>query len=357
MRVRVNIGIDLSNGASIGEFASYDSPEGANVSNFEQIFNQGAKKGIKGFQLSANSILDGSFGVYADSGYEGFVSRSLAGKDITIPFNFSNGNPFAMLVVFDKVAKEYAVDFTISRYGSTVTPVKVIGNKSYTCLVDISSLWTDTDPLLVLLLTINKWSTNNASVKILQLALITSKDYFGKDLISMKCSENVLDSQMQISPGICEQYADIVVYDRDKLLHTLAAEGMLGEDFGITVYAQDDITYTLGTYLTSDWDIEGTNSEVGIICRDKSHVFEKINIPRINIADRTVDDLLRLFFSYTNFPWKYATDEVKTRCQSITIKNCWFAASTLKVLLNDLCAVGMLRVYWSNEVFIVGLAG
>lgn len=61
------------------------------------------------------------------------------------------------------------------------------------------------------------------------------------DLISVSCSDNLNDSNLSVHPGVCEQNATIVFYDRNQIFHTLAIRNSVKMFFRsqVIVYAED----------------------------------------------------------------------------------------------------------------------
>lgn len=337
-----------------------------NVSNVDALIS-GTYNGYKGFQLSSDrsnpiSTLDGSTQFYPASGYPGIITREVSDADgscnTIIPFTLAGSLPKNLYLDFDDVSKEYAVDFTLS---SVVASQDIIvkGNTSTRVILPLDDMQ---PPAMlnnvVFTLTITKWSKPNASIKITKLSTYYFNAFTGRDLKSVNNSENLFDSQMQIVPGICEQYADISVYDRYGILRKLALENELTPDHVLSIAAIDDsdgTEYALGNYIISDWNFDGISSTVGISARDKSYLFEKINIERAMIADRTLNELLGIMFAQAaGMPWRYQDDATRERCNAITVPNSWYHASDLYTMLNKLCALGMLRIYWYIDTFIVG---
>lgn len=181
--------------------------------------------------------------------------------------------------------------------------------------------------------------------------------FTSSQLISFTCSENIMDSDLSINPGICEQYANIEIYDRDDTIHTYAKKGLLHKDQSVTIISVDSNNneFVLGDYVTEEWTVENNNSIVKITCRDTSYKFESIVISRATIKQRNVDDLLNILFtSVPNMTWIYLDDETKNYCKKVIIPNSWYKSNNLKTLLEYICNVGMLRIYYFNKTFFVG---
>lgn len=362
MRVRVVINFDDGTGAVFKE-QSDSWPEQINIQaeNEDVIYtlhDQGSN-GFKGFQLNSTP-LNGSYKFYSPEGYPGVITKQASdvyGKfDPLIEINFvvTTDIPRIIWIGFDPACGEYATKFSIVQKAMG-WQINVEDNDASVVGVPMGPLAIPTGTALTL--QIHEWSRANASAKVVRISPYYKDTYTGKDLLDFLCSENLLDSNMTIQPGICEQYADISVYDRNNTLHACAYRDMLSEDHKVSIYAHDDSTqldHILGTYYISDWDINGSSTEVGISSIDISYIFDKINVPAVPIKDRTVDDMLTLFFGYAqDVNWRYFDDETAEYCKSISTPNSWFRAGTLRELLSKICTLGMLRIYWSVSKFIV----
>ena len=313
----------------------------------------------KGFQLSAArsavvSPLSGAYTYFGSEGYPGFLSSAITPSNASISFYVMNEVPTNLFIQFDSASGEYATSFTVEndRTGDHVTVSnnnRVLVNVSATSLNLVAG-----DSITI---TVTGWNSSNKSTKITYIGSAAYKfEMFGSQLMDFRCSENLMDSQLNVTPGICEQYADITVYDQGQLLHNRAKAGMLETDAKITLSAVSDIEEViLGTYFVSDWDINSNSSLVKINCRDKSYLFSKINVARSAIADRTVDELLSSLFGYAaNTSWAYLDTATRNRCVGMNIPDSWWLASDLQTMLNKICAVGMLRIYWYIDKFYVG---
>lgn len=337
MKPYVTISPKNANGATLTYISSQFD---ANVSNPSRILIPNNTNTVKGFQLSSSNVklstLNSTRTFFGPRGFSGYLSTN--SQQGTILLTATGGTISTLYIVFDKATGEYAK--TIKVNDTTIANDKV---EKLISFPEASAVT----------LTFTNWSAANATPKVTSITILPTLTLTGTDLLNFKCSENLLDSDLQINPGICEQYADIEIYDRGNVFHDLAQEGFLDDDVDVSINTDN---YALGIYIASDWDIEIDNSVVGITCRDRSYLFEKILIQRADIAQRTIDDLLNILFSQANIAWNYLDNETQTRCQSITIPNNWFAASDLKTLLDKICSLGMLRMYWSLNTFYVGRA-
>jgi hypothetical protein len=375
----------------------------SNVSNADNVLNNDELDGYKGFQLAGDyaaqpSLLDGTYAFFDDSGYPGYLSGVLSASargfllssgysnflaildgnslffdnnltrepsefayqfinEITIHVYIKGKYPKQIYLTFDTTTNEYPVNFDIE-YPNVWQAVR--NNTSSVVTIPVrEDMEAEESPSWgnALILHFYDWCAPGKSFQLTRISANYGAIYSGADLISITCSENLLDAQMKIAPGIVEQYADISIYDRDGVLHELALQDELIGDHKAQITAIDDtteVTYFLGSYTVASWDISSESSVVSATCRDPSYIFEKRDVPSIPIQDRSVDDMLNLAFGYAgNVSWQYIDEDTRLYCMKVVTPHSWFYAGTLLTMLKKICSLGMLRIYWSINKFIV----
>lgn len=357
MRPRISIVFPQESDTTLSLATPISTP--SNMSNSSKAVQKSNRNHEIGFQLSDDrqyktAVLNGQYSFFSENGYSGYLAgsstRPATGSLFSIEFN--GAAPSNLYLTFDTATGEYAKSIRVTANGKAVT---ISDNKKVKVIIDISSLQLSSRDTLQLELT--NWSVLGRSVKIENIAIAPDLSYIGSQIVDFKCSENLMDSDLSLSPGVCEQYADVTIYDKDDTIHQMALQGLLSQDEQVSIEAVNDATgrvYALGKYLVSEWDVKAINSHVGITCRDKTYLFSQIDIPRADIQRRTIDDLLNTLFNYAGVQWNYLDTETQTRCSSIVIPNSWYAKSDLLTLLNKICVLGMLRMYWSLDTFYVG---
>lgn len=184
----------------------------------------------------------------------------------------------------------------------------------------------------------------------------TEKIIKDNSIVSFTCSENLTDANVSIMPGVCEQYANITIYDRDNFFHEKALSNSL-DNARVEVNIKDiqnESLIDLGTYIVSTWHIEGDNSVIEVQCKDTSFLFEYIVIPESEIATRSVLDFLQLIFgSLPDFTYAFFDDETRVRCSQIDVPNSWYNQTNLLELLNKVCYLGMLRMFYKDGTFYI----
>lgn len=184
----------------------------------------------------------------------------------------------------------------------------------------------------------------------------TEKELDSNSLMSFVCSENLTDANVSVKPGLCEQYADITFYDRDNQFHLKAMNNGL-DDAQVVVKLKNLTNNTvieLGTYVVNKWDIEGDNSIITAHCKDLSFLLDYIVIPESDIEDRNIQDLLDIVFdSLPGLTYAFFDNDTRDRCNSIVVPKSWNKQTSLSDMLNNICYVGMLRMFYKDNVFYV----
>ena len=360
MRVQVHINFGEM---TLGKATEGSYPELINVSDTDDVFNT-PSMGYKGFQLSPDkhtkvSTLDGTFGLYPKKGYSGVITRKISdanGVFDTPPviefflFGFSFDN---LYIIFDQASNEYARLFTLSIDGTDY----IINNTSPFCTLDLKNyIFPNITSLHTVAIRITRWSRAFASAKVTYISCAYAEVFPSNSIDNLSCSENALNSQTIVQPGIVEQYADISLYDRYGRLHIAAKEDKLltNADVRIIAIAEDDTQEVLGTYKVSNWDIETDDSIVQLSATDPSVNFDKIRVEDVPVKYRTVHDMLTLLFGYIDgYSWRYDDYTTQLYCQEITTPNHWFKSDYLDKMFQKVCTLGMLRIYWYNDTFIV----
>lgn len=345
------------------------SSSDVNVSNIDKL-NTGQSLGFKGFHLARNykgfpATLNGEYYLYGDEGYPGAVFAQLTDAEgysaqfFEIPLN-TTANVIAkthLCINFDVMSGEYATWLYIASDGSDQAEVKLeikVDKPTYRHIISLEP-FKNTNTSKPLFVQIVQWNKPYACVKVTRLSPIVQLRYTDTDVKSFTCSENFLDTQLHVSTGICEQYADIELIDRDDVLRKLTyVESFLLDDCTVIIQAIDDnsaTTYTLGSYIVSSWDLN--DNKMLCKCTDKSNAFDNIYLTTTGMSDRTLYEMFDEFFKTTGFAWRPWNSETEDALKKNKTPNVILDSSTATVRLQKLCAQGCARVYSVNNVFIV----
>lgn len=336
----------------------------SNVSNNSgPLTTYGTNNAFKGFFLMSSAdnkpvaTLDGSFECFDTQGYSGAVGKSNVAYFVEYRLRFGSTPNVGCTLVLDptgapQVNKVSVVSFNTS--GTIVSNKTVEVDPTYPLIILMPEMFTTTY-VAIRLYTVT--SNLNNYVKILYAFPNITTMYRGTDLIKYECSENMLDAQLTFTPGICEQYINATVYDRNNVLQQLAAQEKLTTGRIINVYAVDDaFRERIGQYYSEDWDIQNCESDVGITGGDGFKYLSNFDFRSAGVQERSVAKMLSDAFGYAGVQWKYQDDDTQLYCQYIWTRNCWYPDTDIISLLEDICKVAMLRIYYYNGVFIVGRA-
>ena len=367
MRTQVSIQFDFNLNTQLLQPTQGGYSEQANVSHIEKIFENTTYKGFKGFHFAGTpgewpADASGAYHYYPDEGYQGYISQALSNSSgsfippISISFQLLGSAPNEVFIQFDAVCNEFAKDMVVTN--SLNSNTMFVSNNSYICRIKLSDMqMPETDSEYTITINIQTWNKPFKSAKITKLSLNFLAVYDGTNLIKYDCSENLFDSNMQIKAGICEQYADIEVYDRSGILHEFAQEEILGNEQNVTITAIDDDTneqWVLGTYLVTDWDVPSTSSRINITSKDNTMTLDRLYVQMLPIKTRTVDELLQLCFAQLkNTSWRYIDEDTAGYCRTIVTPNSWCYTDTLLNTLIKVCLLGMLRIYWYIDSYVV----
>lgn len=369
MRTQIEVSLGDNVGTTI-RWGTLDDPdyfaEGANVSNRNKVFEQKTASGFSGFQLSANenevtSTLNGAYKAFDTEGYPGYISRKLSREDgyveELLPFCIFGSLPEYLIITFDEVTNEYATRMVLTCHSPQSSAEVDITNDETQCIIPLSEFSdVDVSTGVEFSLFIHTWSRSYSSIKVSYLS--AGIDYFfnSNKIVDFQCSENAYDSNMSLSPGICEQFADIRLYDSQDILRNRLLKTSGEYNWKISIKSIDDTnnkTYVLGTYDLSEWEADTDTSLLTLLCRDPSRLFSKIEIPRVQVKTRTLNDFIMLMFQHTKFSYKYADEETLLRCEQIKVPNSWYIEEYLDVMLRNICDIGLLRIYWYIDKFII----
>lgn len=364
MRAQIDIAFQFNPNSNIA-LRDYENTNQANVSKIYFMVNEtGSFRGFRGFHFAGTrdqwpAVANGNYLYYPDSGYKGYVSSTLSdaagNTNVAVSFYIQGDIPDRMFITFDSVCNEYATSMTISNNQNS--NVINVSNRRYITEINLQPLNLVQNDNVLLTISVKQWNKPFKNVKITTVSFNYTGIYTENDIIEFECSENLFDKQLKIEAGICEQYADIQIYDRSQLLHEFAMQEVLANEQKVTITIIDDAndtSYILGTFYVNSWDVKSNSSVVGLNCKDIMLTLDKLNIQAAEVVTRNVHDMLSLVFSaLKNTSWKYIDSDTENYCKSITTPNSWFYTDTLMQTLIKICLLGQIRIYWYVDSFIV----
>lgn len=341
----------------------------SNVSNdYGPLNAYGSNKPFKGFFLmsSANdkpvATLDGSFKCFGSNGYDGAVGGVFYADDTSYTYTaytvqFSTVPKSGCTIVLDPSGAPQVSQITVVNFfpsGAEQSTIDVAVDPAYPVINIMSGIITGN--LIQVKFHMSDYNANYFT-KILYISPNITAVYRGTDLIRYECSEHLLDAQLTFTPGICEQYINATLYDRNNLLQQLAAQNKLTANKIIKVYAvDDDLRQQIGEYYSVDWDVRNCESEVGLTGSDGFSYLNNLEYTSYSVSGKTVHKMLSDAFNYSNASWRYINDDVQLLCNVIVTPACEYPNTDIISLLEEICRVAMLRIYYYNGSFIVAQA-
>lgn len=367
MRIQVQMRFETVEVAS-ARSVNFTTTE-ANVSRGDRIIENGYDQNLAGFEgfqvgqykIAVVSELDGSYGLYPATGYPGYVSALLSDASgnytpgVSFILYLTGPRPDNLYLLFDRKSRDKPTRLSVT-YGSTTVTVSAAASSTW--VVELFELGLpatlSNTPIQVKVL---QTSLPYKSVKLLGVSCAESVVYTGKDIKQVICSENSADSLLTIDPGVVEQYAEISVHDRNRIIFKANEADQLVKELRIKVDAIDDATattYELGEYNTSEYEFDPDILQVRIVCNDPIHLLDNILVEAVPVTTRSVDEMLKYVFQLANGAvWGYDSNETQEYCENIKTPDSWFYTGSVLDFLRKVCIVGMLRVYWSVNQYVV----
>lgn len=364
MRTQVKIHVNASNNSSL---YLHSGSAQLQISNLEKIINA-VPTGFNGFRVSDSSMvlsrLDASDSLFPEEGYPGFISQEISDADgvfVNPPYieiGLSHARSRYIYLAFDNVCREFATVVRVTSLLSTSSQFDVqINAWQNLYMIDLGSLYIPGDVhRMSLRIEFLSWSKAYSNAKVTSVSLNATLIFDGSNIIRYENSMYKMDTQLSITPGINEQFADMELYDRSGLVHQLAQEGLLDKNQSVIISIFDDEGTEIGAdeYFTKDWDIQASQSRFNVSCTDNSQSLKNYSSGDWPLAHRTIDSMLHLAFSRANnASWRYNNENTKIMCQRMYDSRSWFNPTDAYTMLQKICTAGMLRIYWYKGIYIV----
>ena len=166
---------------------------------------------------------------------------------------------------------------------------------------------------------------------------------------------NTRDQNMSLTFGVIEQNVTIKFYDRNKVVYGLFERKQDTKATLVIREYEDGELVDTDDYKVSDIEINEEGDQVTVRGVDATSILDTIDIGKNLIEDRSVHDLLTIFFSKLpeTYTWDYFDDETSKMCHDIVAYSNWYRDDTLRNFLDKVCVLGLLRIYYKNGVFHV----
>ena len=187
--------------------------------------------------------------------------------------------------------------------------------------------------------------------------------YVSNDLISFECSENMRDAKISLNPGVIEQSATIVIYDRDNNFKNASVYNTEDIFKGATVkiHATETVNNEfldeiLGSYLISEIKFDGDSETVTLNCSDITSQLNNVVVNEYPLEQRNAHQLLGIVFNdFLNGAfWQYMSTEVENICRNTIVPNSYMNNTNAREILDMVCGLCMLTIYCKNDIFYVG---
>lgn len=187
--------------------------------------------------------------------------------------------------------------------------------------------------------------------------------YVSNDLISFECSENMRDAKISLNPGVIEQSATIVIYDRDNNFKNASVYNTEDIFKGATVkiHATETVNNEfldeiLGSYLISEIKFDGDSETVTLNCSDITSQLNNVVVNEYPLEQRNAHQLLGIVFNdFLNGAfWQYMSTEVENICKNTIVPNSYMNNTNAREILDMVCGLCMLTIYCKNDIFYVG---
>lgn len=309
----------------------------------KQELNNFNNKGFKGFVFSGGSktnnsgcFFDGSFKFFsAKKGYSGFLGTCLSNADGTFSIEqYINLNNIAqsasgmVIVQFDRVAGEYATEYTVG--GNTQA------NDSYTLIIPAANF--NGNPKIVF----NKWSRANSLLKIVSITYDLQKDYGRRQLRGLKYTNYAQSGSELTTFGVVSQSGSCTVVD-DGLIKQLNELDLLKTGLDVLVLENGIQTQE---FVLEDFDQDLYNKTWTFTLADGITEWENENFAGLDYAERTLKAILDLLIP--GAVYRDCDDIAQLR-----IPNSYLQNSSKWQAVNKCCALGLLRVYRRNGITYV----
>ena len=171
------------------------------------------------------------------------------------------------------------------------------------------------------------------------------------------------DAKISLNPGVIEQSATIVIYDRDNNFKNASIYNTEDIFKGATVAIHATETVVdgfldeiLGTYLISEIKFDGDSETVTLNCSDITSQLNNVVVNEYPLEQRNAHQLLSIVFNdFLNGAfWQYMSTEVENICKNTIVPNSYMNNTNAREILDMVCGLCMLTIYCKNNVFYVG---
>ncbi len=331
---------------------SYSSASQQEQSSIEKL-SEVNKIGFRGLYLTGGSKdyndgcwLDGTFHLFDESGYPGWVGSDLSKADGTFEqkqsIQLSSTEDFANLMIFfDPVAGEYAESFKLDGI--------IYSNDSYVRY--FSGPFTNNVELEII-----KWSRTNSFPKILAVSSGLEKVYDYKQLINIMYTNEITSAQDILLFGVTTQTGTVSLRDK-RVLREINDNRKLETQFEVQIIEDvktldeqgepEVIPQVVETLYVSEIENERNKDLWTFSLVDKTAEWDEEQFEGLEYSELSLKDIIDSLIPEAIYVGE--ADDIK----NMQFVNAYMNPSTKREALDKCCQVGLLRIYQENKVTYV----
>jgi hypothetical protein len=292
----------------------------------------------------------------------------------TLTLSFDPRPIFGIFLIGEPTLGEYPVDFTVQVYNDTtlVTTITITDNDS----VEFNQEFT-VPTATKIVLTITKWSRVGTVCKIVEFYTRVVRVYEGDDIVSMNLleereirdgslpvgniSSNELDFELQnvklldiateiidpFFPGNTDSWLSYLVLPNRRVYAYLGFE-----------FPDGTVEYKpIGTFFTSDWNIDDDSFSVSSSCRDRMEILRQGTFSCSQVYENiTLYDLAEIVLNdaKTNIPMADLVWSIDEELENYTVATAWFEKKNYMEAIRDIAEACLGQAYMNKvDVLII----
>ena len=324
------------------------------ISHPREVFEGYLSPTVKACTMDGNSDMSGAFQMLDDTCNCGWWSGGLCGADGTfeqkpyIELSFVLRPIISWLIKGDDKLNQYPVDFTIDYLsnGNIVHSEDIVGNKEVTIKLEPK-----VNDITSIRMTISKWSTPNACVKIMQFYDKLYEEYTGNALQMFEVNEEMCSTDGNYN--INSDTMTVTLHNTDRkfdkgYLRSLMILGRKVHPY-IGIEKNGAVEYTrLGTFYSESWQVEQDSQWVKCTAVDRLMRLQSqsyIGFPlteQVSIFDLAQDVLLKSGHTPSEF-------EISEDLKDIVITMAYLPKTTVWDALQEIANAALCKIFVDRE--------
>lgn len=324
------------------------------ISHPREVFEGYLSPTVKACTMDGNSDMSGAFQMLDDTCNCGWWSGGLCGADGTfeqkpyIELSFVLRPIISWLIKGDDKLNQYPVDFTIDYLsnGNIVHSEEIVGNKEVTIKLEPK-----VNDITSIRMTISKWSTPNACVKIMQFYDKLYEEYTGNALQMFEVNEEMCSTDGNYN--INSDTMTVTLHNTDRkfdkgYLRSLMILGRKVHPY-IGIEKNGAVEYTrLGTFYSESWQVEQDSQWVKCTAVDRLMRLQSqsyIGFPlteQVSIFDLAQDVLLKSGHTPSEF-------EISEDLKDIVIAMAYLPKTTVWDALQEIANAALCKIFVDRE--------